>query len=908
MTAERNVFVARERELARLNEFLHTACAGQGQAPSGGFARGICFVTGEAGSGKTALVSEFARRAQEAQPDLVVVIGNCNAQTGIGDPYLPFREILGLLTGDVEAKLAQGAITQDNANRLRDALRVGMATLVEFGPDLIDIFVPGSKLVAKAATFVADEAGLLDRLKKVTEHKTAVPSATTLEQGRIFEQYTNVMKALAAKLPLMLVLDDLQWADTSSIGLLFHLSRRIGDSRILLVGAYRPDEVALGRGGEPHPLEPVLNELMRYFGDIWVDLGQAAEAEGRQFVDAYLDTEPNQLGHDFRRALFHHTGGHPLFTIELLREMRERGDLVQDEEGRWVEGSALDWSTLPARVEGVIEQRVGRLAEELQEALTVASVEGEDFTAQVVARVQEVDERHLVRRLSRELDKQHRLVKEVGIERVGSQRLSLYRFQHNLFQRYLYNNLGQTERQLLHEDVGVVLEELYRDQTEGIAVQLARHFQEAAVTGKAIRYLLQAGRRAVRLFAHGEAIEHLTRGLELLRNLPDNLERAQQELEFQTTLGPALIASRGYAAPEVEQTYARARELCRQVGETPGIIPVLRGLLAFYRVRADLQTARELAEQFLSLAQTPQYSAFLVDAHQELGVTLFHVGELAASKAHLEQAIAIYDPQQPRSAAIVYAPGVFCLSHAAWDLWLLGCPDQALKRSQEALILAEELSHPFSIVFALHFAAVLHQFRQETQVTKERSEAAIALATKHRLPFWLAGATILQGWALALEGEIEKGIAQMRQGLAAWQATGAEIAVPYYLALFAEAYGQAGQTEEGLSALAEALAVLDNTGQHSWEAELYRLKGELLMQTESTADAEACFRQAIEIARRQQAKSWELRAAMSLSRLWQKQGKQEEARQLLTEIYAWFTEGFDTPDLQEAQVLLEELS
>jgi len=908
MTAERSVFVAREGELARLNEFLHTACAGQGQAPSRGFARGICFVTGEAGSGKTALVSEFARRAQEAQPDLVVVIGNCNAQTGIGDPYLPFREILGLLTGDVEAKLAQGAITQDNANRLRGALRVGMATLVEFGPDLIDIFVPGSKLVAKAATFVADEAGLLDRLKKVTEHKTAVPSATTLEQGRIFEQYTNVMKALAAKLPLMLVLDDLQWADTSSIGLLFHLSRRIGDSRILLVGAYRPDEVALGRGGEPHPLEPVLNELKRYFGDIWVDLGQAAEAEGRQFVDAYLDTEPNQLGHDFRRALFHHTGGHPLFTIELLREMRERGDLVQDEEGRWVEGSALDWSTLPARVEGVIEQRVGRLAEELQEALTVASVEGEDFTAQVVARVQEVDERHLVRRLSRELDKQHRLVKEVGIERVGSQRLSLYRFQHNLFQRYLYNNLGQTERELLHEDVGVVLEELYGEQAEEIAVQLARHFQEAAVTDKAIRYLLQAGRRAVRLSAHKEAIEHLTKGLELLKNLPDSLERAQQELEFQTTLGPALIANKGYAAPDVEQTYARARELCRQVGETPGIIPVLRGLLAFYRVRADLQTARELAEQFLSLAQTPQYSAFLVDAHQELGVTLFHVGELGPAKAHLEQAIALYDPRQPRSAAIVYIPGVFCLSHAAWALWLLGYPDQALQRSQEALLLAEKLSHPFSIVFALHFAAVLHQFRRERQVVKERSEAAIALATKHRLPFWLAGATALQGWALALEGEMEKGIAQMRQGLVAWQATGAEIAVPYYLALLAEAYGQAGQAAEGLSALAEGLAVLDNTGQHSWEAELYRLKGGLLLQTGAGTDAEACFGQAIQVARRQEAKSWELRAAMSLCRLWQKQGQREKARQLLAEIYAWFTEGFDTPDLKEAKVLLEELS
>jgi len=911
MTTETSVFVARERELAQLNESLDTALAGQGQ---------VRFVTGEAGSGKTALVTEFARRAQERHTDLIVAIGNCNAHTGIGDPYLPFREILALLTGDVEDKLAQGAINRANADRLRGALRVAMSTLVEIGPDLIDIFVPGSKLAATAATFVADQVGLLDKLEKLKEHKAAGPGDKGLEQSHIFEQYTNVMKALAAKLPFMLVVDDLQWVDTSSISLLFHLSRRIGDSRILLVGTYRPDEVALGRAGERHPLEPVLNELKRYYGNIWVDLGQAAEAEGQQFVDALLDAEPNRLGEDFRQALFRHTEGHPLFTIELLRDIRERRDLVQDEEGRWIEGAALDWGELPARVEGVIEERIGRLEEELQEMLTVASVEGEAFTAEVVARVQAVDERGLIRRLSRELDRQHHLVGAQGVQhlvlhgpstgRLGRQRLSLYRFQHNLFQKYLYNSLDEVERSYLHEDVGNVLEELYGDQAEEIAVQLARHFQEAGMAEKAVHYLSLAGEKATQVSAYEEAIALFTKGVELLQTLPETPERIGQELELQTTLGPALIAGKGYAAPEVEQAYARARELCRQVGETPGIIPVLRGLLAFYRVRADFQTARELAEQFLSLAQTPEYSAFLVDAHEELGVTLFQIGELGPSRAHLEQAIAIYDPQQSHSAALApgHAPAVLCLSHAAWALWLLGYPDQALKRCQEALTLAEELSHPFSIVFALNFAAVLHQFHRERQAVKEQSEAVIALSTEHGFPFWIAGATVRQGWALAMEGETEEGIAQMRQGLAAWQATGAEIGVPHYLALLAEAYGQAGQAEEGLSALAEALVSVDNTGQRSWEADLYRLKGELLLMQGDDAEAEASFHKAIQVARQQDAKSWELRATMSLSRLWQEQGKREEARQLLAEIYDWFTEGFDTSDLREAKALLEELS
>lgn len=311
------VFVAREHELAQLQTFLDRALAGHGQ---------VCFVTGEAGAGKTALVTEFARCAQVQHDDLIVAVGQGDAQTGVGDPYLPFREVLGLLTGDVESKLAQGAITQENAGRLRGFLRVSGQALVEYGPDLVDIFVPGGALATRAGARLARRSGWMDRLDALVRHKAAGPGDTGVEQRHILEQYTNVLNALAAEQPLMLVVDDLQWADAASIGLLFRLGRRIGDSRILIVGAYRPAEVALGRGGVRHPLEKVLAEFKRYFGDVWVDLGQAAVAEGRDFVDALLDVEPNRLGEGFRQALFQHTGGHPLFTIELLREMQERGD------------------------------------------------------------------------------------------------------------------------------------------------------------------------------------------------------------------------------------------------------------------------------------------------------------------------------------------------------------------------------------------------------------------------------------------------------------------------------------------------------------------------------------------------------------------------------------------------------
>jgi len=376
-----------------------------------------------------------------------------------------------------------------------------------------------------------------------------------------------VLTALAAQQPLLLVLDDLQWADAASINLLFRLGRRIGESRILVVGAYRPDEVALGRRGERHPLEKVLAEFKRYFGDVWVDLGQAEAVEGRQFVDAFLDSEPNRLGEEFRQALSQHTGGHPLFTIELLRDMHERGDLVRDEEGGWMEGPALDWGTLPARVEGVIEERIGRLEEELRDILTVASVEGEDFTVRIVARVQELQERRLLRTLSRELERRHHLVRERGDMQVGRLLLSRYQFTHTLFQRYLYNDLSAGERRLLHAEIAEILEELYAGRTEEITVQLARHYTEAGEGEKAVEYLLQAGDRARGLYAHHEAIGYYEQALTFLKEQGDN-ERAAR-----TLMKLGLTCHTAFDYRQARQAYEEGFALWQRAGETQPAVP-----------------------------------------------------------------------------------------------------------------------------------------------------------------------------------------------------------------------------------------------------------------------------------------------------------------------------------------------
>lgn len=527
-------FVSRDEELERLGSLLGRAMEGQGQ---------VCFVTGEAGLGKTSLTAEFARRAQQNDEELLVVIGDCNAQTGIGDPYLPFRELLGMLVGDIDDKVAQGMTTEENANRLRNFLRVSKRIIVDVGPDLIDIFVPGVGLATRAGALVAGERGARKRrslsLVSGGAAQSLADASPGTDQNHIFEQVTTVLVALAKQRPLVLILDDLQWIDESSASLLFHLARRIEGSRILIIGTYRPEDVALGRGELRHPLEQVVSELKRHYGDLVISLGDETEEKSRQFIDALLDIEANKLDEDFRRALLKLTCGHPLFATELLRDMQERGDLLQDDDGHWVEGENLDWSALPARAEGVIEERINRLRDELKDILTIASVEGETFTAQVIGRLQEITERQLLKILSQELDRQHRLVTEESHERVGTTRISQFRFRHQMFQKYFYDHLGESERELLHEDIATVLESLYGDQTDKVAVQLARHYEQARLHDKAAAYFLQAGRGAFSVHAHLEAIALAKRGLDSLNLVGDVTAHAELVLELNLLLGDA---------------------------------------------------------------------------------------------------------------------------------------------------------------------------------------------------------------------------------------------------------------------------------------------------------------------------------------------------------------------------------
>jgi DNA-binding SARP family transcriptional activator len=909
------LFVARERELAQLGGFLDLALAGKGR---------VAFVTGEAGSGKTALVQEFAWRAQAARSSLIVATGNCNAHTGVGDPYLPFREILGLLTGDVEARWVAGAIHPEHARRLWKMVPHAAQALVEQGPDLLETFIPGTALLGRAVSYGDRAAAWLAPLQELVERKATALGASSPQQRDLFEQYSRLLQALARQKPLLLVLDDLQWADSGSINLLFHLGRQLTGHRILIVGAYRPEDVAWGRGGERHPLEPVVNEFQRDFGDIAVS---ADRADTRGFVEAFLDSEPNRLGAEFRDMLYRQTLGHPLFTVELLRGMQERGDLIQDKVGRWVEAPTLDWETLPPRVVGVIAERVGRLPQAMQETLRAASVEGEVFTAEVVARVQAADESEIIRRLSGELSRQHRLVAAQSLQRVGSQRLSRYRFRHFLFQKYLYNHLDPVERGHLHGVIGNLLEALYRQRVaagyalelgaqfppvvEG-AVELARHFETAGVLDKAAEYRLHAGIRAHLLSANQEAVGNFHQGLDLLETLPDSPKRAEHELTLREALAHALKSVRASTDPEVVRLHARIQELSARVDKVPLLL--LNGalwLLHFFHLsRAEYKKAVEVGNQILALAPRAADPLFIATAHWALGWVLPYLGEFAAARAHLQHMIEFCE-RQPQGPLwyIDRQSWAMTLAYQSWVLWFLGYPDQALARSKAATDLAKELNLAWTTASTAGIAgAALHLFRRESQAAQEHEELLMRVSADAGLDVWRSEGMCYRGWRQVLAGQVVEGIAQLRQGLAAMHTVGTAQHRTSFLAAQAEGYGKASQLDRGLKVLEEAFILAEKTGERYYEAELYRVKGDLLLMQGHEAEAAASFRQAIEVARQQRAKSWELRATMSLCRLLQEQGKRQEARQLLAEICGWFTEGFDTPDLKDAKALLEELS
>jgi DNA-binding winged helix-turn-helix (wHTH) protein/predicted ATPase len=788
--------VGREAALAQLHGWLEKALAGERQ---------VVFVTGEPGIGKTTLIEAFlhgfvseGRAKQKAKieadprplpPSPWIARGQCIEHYGAGEAYLPILESLGRLCRETDGQ------------RLRALLHQQAPMWLVQMPALLD-------------------AAELDALQRRTAGAT---------RERMLRELAEALEVVTREHPLVLVLEDSHWSDVSTLDLLSMLARRQEAARLLIMGTYRPVDVMV----HGHPLRAVKQELQLHGHCQELALDFLSEAAVGKYLEQRFDV--GATGRSPLQRLAHvvhqRTDGNPLFMVSVVEHLLSRAVLTQVEE-RWTLKNEELTATVPENLRQLITQQLERLRPEVQRVLEVASVAGAEFSAATVAAGMEQSveaiETHCDALVRREQFLQSRGASEWPDGTIAAR----YGFVHALYQEVVYEQPSATRRSRLHRQIGERQEQAYGKRVREIAAELAIHFERGRDYRRAVQYLQQAGENAVRRSAHQEAITLLTKGLELLNTLPDTPERARQELTLQIMLGSPLQATKGNAAPELEKACTRALELCRQVGETPQLLLVLGRLLGFYLGREELQTARELGKQCLSLAQSMRNPAHLLGPHHALGHTLFSLGELALAQEHLEQGIILYNLREHGSYTSRGEVDlrVGCLSYAALTLWFLGYPTQALKRSHEALTVAEKLDHPYSLAFALDLAAMFCQLRRESQTARKQAESAITLCVEQGFPYYLAWGTSLRGCALVEQGQVEEGIAGIRQGLAAWRTTGAERHRPYFLTLLAEAYGKAGQAEEGLTILVEALAALNKTGGRVWEAELYRLKGELTLQ------------------------------------------------------------------------------
>ena len=875
-------FVGREPELARLHGLFEKAQGGQRQ---------IAFVTGEPGIGKTSLVRKFVHDLQNV-PAVQVGWGQSVEFYGAAETYLPILDMLG-----------------------------GWKAPGNESTAIFRRYAPSWLLQLPALLSSAD----------IEELQQRCGSATS---GRRMRELGDAITAVATDHILVIVLEDLHWADVSTLDLLSYLAQRMERARLFLIGTYRPMKI---KGGE-HPLPRIAERLLthQYCEEI------PLESLGLHHIESYLSQRFGR--HGFPAALVEvlvrRTEGNPLF-LKLLVDYCLQQQLVVKSGDQWtLRESLAEWeAAIPDRARHMIERQYLDLSENGQVILEAASVVGEQFSSAAVAAAVGQPQTE-VEAVCEELSTQGRFLRTAGVIEWPDGTLSgQYRFQHTLYQNVLYQRIGEQRRMQLHRSIGEREEAGYQGQTNEIAAELTFHFERGHLLSRAMPYLQQAAENVLQRQGYREAAVYVTRSLDLLHSLPEGRERLSQELTLHMLLGRVLGATKGFGAPEVEAAYARAYELCQHVGDDQRVAPILRGLFLFAAASGQFQRGSSIADHLISIAQHSQNPSLSLEAHAFKATSAYYLGDFLSARRYCEDVLTL-----PRREADAEALAYGLLARA---LWMLGYGDQALRAGDKAVRLARKLRNSETYPIVLWFIAVLRGYSGLWEAVLSLVTELHEHSTTEDLPLWLGISRFGFGWILTRQGRYEEGYSQMQEGIAISRRTGVRLGIPGMLAILVDSAVRAGQALSGRDALAEAFALIEQTHEGAWAAELHRLTGELLLRQEcetqnpegqkpkeravrnkkhetspfslpsptlqlvapsqGTQEVEEYFVKAIDIARQQHARSWELRATMSLARLWHQQGKTRPAHELLLGVYSWFSEGFATTDLCESKALLDEL-
>jgi DNA-binding winged helix-turn-helix (wHTH) protein/predicted ATPase len=837
--------VQRRPELERLDGCFERALKGTRQ---------VVFISGEAGIGKTALADTFAEQARRST-DLWYGHGQCLDHRGPVEAYMPVLEAL--------SRMCRGRSGED---------------LIEF-------------LARCAPAWLVQMPWLLSSEKLETLQRAAVGST----RDRMLREMVESVDILTAGRPMLLVLEDLHWADPSTVDLVARLAHRHEPARLLVIGTWRPSDATR----REHPLRMTIQELQGRGLCDELRLHFLDEEGVEEYLSSRFDGGKVPAG--LARILLRRTEGNPLFLTKVVDHWLPLGLLETPPERL-----SLD---VPDTLRELVDRQLAMIRPEEQAILEAASVVGPEFAAATVSEAVGQTEEE-VEAACDGLAKQGVFLNPCGRTSWPDGTVSArYMFVHDLYRETLYGRIPPRRRARLHIQIGARLETGYGVQARELAAELAVHFVEGNDVPRAVSYLRYAAEQALARSAHREAVELLERALHLVQCLPESTERAQHELAVQATLAPALMGIQGWGSPDAQRAYQRANDISAQLEDRSHHAAVLVGLATLFEARADYRKSQTLLEEYLGEAADNRPESLLVESHTLLACSLFHQGSFEQSVEHAKRAVMLYRPggSYPLLAAFGADPAIGADDWAALSLWFLGYPDRALAKARELLRLAGD--HVFTLALAQNQAAVIHAFRREPALAGELAGAAIDVASRSGFPYWEAVGRIVHGWASTMQSGTEEGIDEIQRGLEGCRAAGVEMDRPFHLALIAEAYVRAGQTNNAVTALDEAFVVIRDSRTFFYEAELYRLRGNVLKDVEagSLHDVESCLQKALEVARRYATRSLELRAAVSLARFWGDCSKGGEARALLAGVYSDFTEGFGTADLTEAKEMLENL-
>lgn len=849
-------FVGREKELSRLLECF--AKTDQNQF-------GLIFIRGAAGSGKTSLITQFRELITQQYPETLVGSGFCNAQTGMGDPYMPFRCILNeLMESSEDKKRKKDKRSEDTLKKL---FAVSAKCIVDVAPDLIGTFVPGGVILQGIGKFLLQETQISEKINQAIKVDS---QKQELGESKIQEQYASLLGELSKIYRLVLIIDDVHWADEASISLLYHLAQSLKKQRVMMICLFREADVMIGREGKRHPVERISYELQRVFGDVWIDLDRISTEERRRFTDQMIDREPNKLGRQFRESIYEITNGNALFTQELLCHLEEIGSLIQDENRLWIENGRIDWSVIPPRVEGIVRERINRLEDFLKEILSIASVQGKSFLVQAVSSILKIPERDLVRKLSEVLDKQHRLVREDKVQRLGSKALFYFGFTDTLIHNYIYNELSMSERMLFSNDVAEILETQYGENASQVAVDLAHLYQVAGNEEKAVEYSILAGKNAFRLSAYAQAIQYFRDALHSLEQLPWDEKAKHFKLEILKSLSLSLKPTEGWNGPEVLACARQAVDLGYEMKEFKSISPMMYSLWSAYVMDLELEQAKIYALKYLELGKQLAEPEILLQATLALANTTFWQGKLDETNGYLEDFFKLYDPLRDAGQIEHYGqdPRIMGLLFSCMVELMRGDIDNADAIINDMLGIAAQITHPFSKAIAMQAVIFRAYYYVDFDALEKNADDMIELSEKFGFVFYLGYGRMFKGICLAKRGQFEESLALIETGYHKdILRDGGKLLNAFYGFLKAQAELWSGNAAHALQTIEKALQISLACGEMSFYSELLRIKAHALLTTGDHAAARAILTEAINQAQISKMVVSELKALLDLAEL-----------------------------------------